>query len=140
LLMPKQSDMAENLLLAAVLDRKAENVRFRQKELHRLYNVLKQQKDAICQAILQSASSSKSEADFEFFSAMGSIQQSYESLDFNKLVEKEYLIARSENNTGRRVSLGLVTIRAQKHSRFFSIVDPVAAAIASGNCVLLEVL
>jgi len=131
--------MAENTLLAAVLDGRAENVRFRQKELHRLHTVLKEQKYAICEAISQSASSSKFEADLEFFSAMDSIQQSYESLNFDKLMEEEYLVAKKKNNAGRRVGLGLVAIRAQKYSRFCSIVDPLAAAIAAGNCVLLEV-
>lgn len=131
--------MAENSLLAAVLDGRAENVRFRQKELHQLHTILKQQKYAICEAISQSTSSTNSEAHLEFFSAMDSVRQSYESLNFDKLMEEQYLVAKGKDNIGRRVSLGLVAIRAQKHSRFYSVIDPLAAAIAAGNCVLLEV-
>ena len=59
--------------------------------------------------------------------------------NFEKSIEEEYIISHNKGNLQRRVPYGLVFIRPQMHTRFFSIISAVAAAIAAGNCVLLEV-
>ncbi|KIN09139.1 hypothetical protein OIDMADRAFT_73037, partial [Oidiodendron maius Zn] len=125
-------------LLAAVVDGRTTNVRYRQNELHRLYAGLKVEKEAVCDAIMRSSAVSTSEALQEYSLALDSIRQSYETLDFENSMKEEYLVATGRNNLFRRVGLGLIAIRAQEHSRVYSVIGPLAAAIAAGNCVLWE--
>ncbi|RDW85613.1 hypothetical protein BP5796_03938 [Coleophoma crateriformis] len=137
--MAKSLDASLQQLLAAVTDGRTENTRYRQNELHRLHAGLKVQKETICEAISKSASIPASDAEIEYVLAMDSINQLYMTLDFDESMKKEYLVTTGVNNTERRVGLGLVAVRPSKHSRFYSAVTPIAAAIAAGNCVLLEV-
>jgi acyl-CoA reductase-like NAD-dependent aldehyde dehydrogenase len=91
------------------------------------------------QAITKDSKSSPAEAETEFYAGMDAVQKLYEGLNFEKSLQQEYIVTKGKDNTERRIGVGLVGIRPQKHSRFYSVVSPVAAAIAAGNCVLLEV-
>lgn len=137
--MAKELHSGLESILAAVTDGRTENVRYRQNELHRLHAGLRENSDAICAAILSGATCTATEAETEFFLAMDSIQQSYASLDFDKSIKNEYLVTTGANNLSRRSGLGLIAIRPSQHSRFYSVITPLAAAIAGGNCILLEV-
>lgn len=70
---------------------------------------------------------------------MDVLRQSYDSLDFEKELKEEYSITNGDDNLSRRVGVGIVLIRPTSHTRLYSVVAPVCAAIAAGNCVLLEV-
>ncbi len=126
-------------LRAAVIDRRAESVRYRQKQLQSLHGALREQAQAICAAIGKDSPASTTEVEAEFFLTMNHIRHFYSSLDNAKEVKEEYLITTGVDNTSRRVGVGLVVIRPTTHTRFYSILCPVATAIAAGNCVLLEV-
>jgi len=128
-----------NTLRATVTDGRLENVRHRQNELHKLHSVLRQASESVCDAISKSSNVSVSDAEKEYCLAMDVIQKSYETLDFEQSQKDEYRVKRGEDNPKRRIGAGIVAIRPAKHTRFYSIVEPLAAAIAGGNCIILEV-
>lgn len=131
-------ELAIERLESAVVDGRTENVRYRQDQLQSLHKTLREEASAICRALSQDSRSSSVEVEAEFYLAMDTVRHSYETLDFDKELEEEYNVARGQDNKSRRVGAGLVVIRPTSHTRFYSIVNPVAAAISAGNCVILE--
>ncbi|KAL9088939.1 MAG: hypothetical protein Q9165_005996 [Trypethelium subeluteriae] len=125
-------------LRAAKIDGRTENVRFRQNELQNLHKALGDNADVICEAIQKDAQGPRVEVDSEYYLGMLAVRDAYQSLDFDNELREEYLIAKNKDNEKRRVGYGIILIRPTTHTRFFSIVAPVALAIAAGNCVLLE--
>ena len=126
-------------LRGGVIDDRTENIRYRQDQFHTLHAALRDQSDAILQAITTDSKCSPAEAETELFAGMDALQKLYESLNFDKALEQEYILTKGKDNAERRSGVGLVGIRPQTHSRFYSVISPVAAAIAAGNCILLEV-
>ncbi|PQE22030.1 aldehyde dehydrogenase protein [Rutstroemia sp. NJR-2017a BBW] len=129
-------------LRASVIEGTTENVRYRQRELERLHSSLCKNKSLLLSSISKDAdgASGKSnfEPDAEFWLTINAMETHYKSLDFEKSMVEEYLIAKGSDNKERRVGQGLVIIRPTAHTRFYSIITPIAAAIAAGNCVALE--
>jgi acyl-CoA reductase-like NAD-dependent aldehyde dehydrogenase len=130
---------AVETLRAVVIDSRAGNLRYRQNELFSLHAALRENADAICEAISKDASSSTTKAQTEFFLALDALRKSYESLDFDKSLKEEYSIKYGKDNVERRASLGLVAIKPSGYSRFYSVITPLVAALEAGNCVILEV-
>lgn len=128
----------ERLQMSAV-DGRAENGRFRQDQLHSLHRALREEAGKICAALQSDSGSSAAEVETEFYLAMEAIRHFYETLDFDKDLKDEYSVVYGKDNLNRRVGLGVVVIRPTSHTRFYSIVTPIAAAIAAGNCILLDV-
>lgn len=126
-------------LRSAVIDGRTENVRHRQNELLKLHSGLSGKSSSICDAVSKDSGVSASDAEKEFVLAMDAVQKIYETLDFERSLEDEYLVKEGKDHLSRRVGVGIVAIRPTDHTRLYSIVSPLAAAIAAGNCVLLEV-
>jgi acyl-CoA reductase-like NAD-dependent aldehyde dehydrogenase len=137
--MAKLLDEQLETLRGAVADGRTRNVRYRQNELHNLHAALRGSRTEITKAIALDSSSFIEVADTEFFLAMDSISQAYNTLNFDQLMKEEYNVKYGKDNLNRVVEFGLVVLRPTTHSRFYSIVTPLAAAIAAGNTVLLEV-
>ncbi|KAK3378388.1 Aldehyde/histidinol dehydrogenase [Podospora didyma] len=128
---------------AAAIEGRTENIRYRQDQLQKLHQALSHYEKQICDALLQDSSSSPEAADElevakEFYWGMTGIRHFYDELDFGKELENEYRVANGQDNVARRVGVGVVVIRPTTHTRFWSVVSPLAAAIAAGNCVVLE--
>ncbi|KUJ07454.1 uncharacterized protein LY89DRAFT_766029 [Mollisia scopiformis] len=136
--MASDLEIAIETLRGAVTECRFENVRYRQDQFHALHGALREKSDAICQAIAKDSSCSIAEAETEFFLAMDAVQKSYDSLNFEKALEEGYYVTKGKNNEDRRAGLGLVAIRPQRHTRFYSVVSPIAAALAAGNCILVQ--
>lgn len=126
-------------LQESVVDGRTENGRYRQDQLQRLHRTLREQASQITAALVADSRSSSSEVDAEYYLGMEAVRHFYDSLDFEKDLKEEYSVVRGEDNLTRRVGAGLVVIRPTSHTRFYSIITPLAAAIAAGNCVILEV-
>lgn len=126
-------------LQESVVDGRTENGRYRQDQLQRLHRTLREQASQITAALVADSKSSSSEVDAEYYLGMEAVRHFYNSLDFEKDLKDEYSVVRGEDNLTRRVGAGLVLIRPTSHTRFYSIVTPLAAAIAAGNCIILEV-
>ena len=123
----------------AVIDGRAENIRYRQNQLQSLHASLREEAGTICAALAKDAQSSNAEVEAEYYLAMDAVRHFYDSLNFTEEHEKEYAVTHGKDNATRRVGAGLVVIRPTSHTRFYSIVTPLAAAISAGNCVIVEV-
>jgi hypothetical protein len=129
-------------LVAATIDGRTESIRYRQDQLQSLHRTFAEEASAICDALAGDSNTtlfSNVEIETEFLLGMDAVRKFYEELDFDKELESEYSIAKGKNNKGRRVGVGIVLIRPTTHSRFYSVVEPLAAAIAGGNCIVVEV-
>jgi acyl-CoA reductase-like NAD-dependent aldehyde dehydrogenase len=126
-------------LQESVVDGRTENGRYRQDQLHRLHRTLREDASKMVAALVADSRSTRAEAEAEFYLGMEAIRHFNDSLDFEKDLKDEYSVVRGEDNRKRRVGAGLVVIRPTTHTRFYSVVAPLAAAIAAGNCILLEV-
>jgi acyl-CoA reductase-like NAD-dependent aldehyde dehydrogenase len=133
------SDSPLQRLRASVIDGRAQNSRFKQKQLQSLHTELLVQADGICTAIAEDTQNSAAEVETEFYLTMAALKHFYESIDFARDLKEEYLVTKGVDNTSRRVGAGLVVIRPTTYTRLFSMIVPIAAAIAAGNCILLEV-
>lgn len=132
--------LAIERLQDAVTDGRAENIRYRQNQLQSLHSSLREEAGGLCAALAKDAhSSSSAEVEAEYYLAMDAVRHFYDSLDFDEEHEKEYAVTRSKDNATRRLGAGLVVIRPTSHTRFYSIITPLAAAISAGNCVIVEV-
>jgi acyl-CoA reductase-like NAD-dependent aldehyde dehydrogenase len=125
-------------LQAAVTDRRTENIRYRQNQLQSLHAALRTQARSICAALAKDTQATSAEVEAEFYLTMSAVKHFYESLDMKKELREEYQITTGVDNTTRRVGAGLAIIRPTTHTRFYSILTPLCAAIAAGNCVALE--
>lgn len=137
--MSPELDRAFPRLRATVIDNRLENLRWRQNQIHALHAALRTNVDLICEAISQDVSSSVEVAEKEFYLTMDALRQVYETLDFEQSIKDQSLVKLGKDNLGRRVPFGLVAIRPVEHSRLYSVTGPVVAALAAGNCILLEV-
>lgn len=137
--MASTHEQALERIQGAVIDGRTEGIRFRQSELLALHRTLREDASSICRALNQDSLSSAAEVETEVYLALETVRHFYDSLDFGKELEEEYNVANGKDNKARRVGAGLVIIRPTTHTRFYSIVNPLAAAISAGNCVILEV-
>jgi len=130
-------------LCAAVIDGRTENVRYRQNELFKLHETLITSSRDILSAISADTNVTSVDANFEceaeYYLCMNAVEQLYSSLNFERALKQEYLVANGADNKERRIGKGLVLIRPTTHTRFYSTMVPIATAIAAGNCICLEV-
>ncbi|RDL31060.1 Uncharacterized protein BP5553_09849 [Venustampulla echinocandica] len=126
-------------VLSAVIDGRAQTPRYIQKQLAQLYDALQKAKPAIHNAIRHDTEYSSAEADSEIFLAMKVVKQQYEAFNWEEFLDQEYSLAHSKDNLSRRVPIGCVYIIPSQHNRFYSIILPACAAIAAGNCVMVEI-
>jgi acyl-CoA reductase-like NAD-dependent aldehyde dehydrogenase len=126
-------------LRAAITDGRTANIRYRQKELQSLHAALSEYADELASAIANDTGATSAEVEAEIYLTMDSLRNFYDGLDFEKKTKEEYLVANGKNNIERRIGVGLVAIKPTFHTRTFSILSPICAAVAAGNCVLLEV-
>lgn len=130
-------------LRAAVIDGRFDNVRYRQNQLQSLHKVLRNNVDKITSAISEDLFGHVRNPDAEvlcvFYLASDVVRRSYQTLNFEESIRNEYKVANGNDFVSRRIGKGLVVIRPTTHTRFYSIICPIAIAIAAGNCVCLEV-
>ncbi|KAI1849467.1 hypothetical protein JX265_012716 [Neoarthrinium moseri] len=131
-------DIAIERLQMAVVDGRTDNIRYRQNQLQSLHAALRNDAGTIASALAADSQASSAEVEAEYYLAMNSVQHFYDSLVFKDEHEKEYQVTHGKDNATRRLGVGLVVIRPTSHTRFYSIVTPLAAAISAGNCVVLE--
>ena len=124
---------------SAVTDGRAHSPRYIQRQLGRLHEVLREHRHAIRSAICRDSDYTSAEASTEIYLALKAVRQDYEATDLTKFLESEYSIAHGKANLSRRLPIGCVYITPSQHSRLYSTIQPASAAIAAGNCVMIEV-
>lgn len=125
-------------LQAAVIDGRTRNILYRQEQLFRLHKALVQEAEAIINDIASDLT--RGEAQVEYALALKELRERYAELDAEKGLEEEYAIANGKDAAGLRIGAGIVLIKAHSdHTLFFSVVAPLSAAIAGGNCVVVQI-
>lgn len=124
---------------AAVIDGRCREPRYIQKQLLNLHDALVREAAKCHEAIIRDTGCSLSEAWFEVHMTVQAIKHQYGMIDFHGCLEQEYSIAHGRNNTSRRLPYGCVYLVPSQNNRLYSILQPSCAAIAAGNCVVIEV-
>ena len=132
-------DAQSEQIRSAVIDGRAESPRYIQKQLAQLYNDLQKTRLEIHDAICHDFGYSSAESDAEIFLAMNAVKEQYETFDFQNFIDQEYSVAHGKDNPYKRVPIGCVYVIPSQHNQLYSIIVPACAAIASGNCVVIEV-
>lgn len=125
---------------SSVIDGTAITPRFREKQLASLHRTLLSARSEIIHAIINDSQSHSNEATAQYLIVMQTIKALHESVNPKTLIENEYQVAKGRNHTTKRSPYGCVCITPSTCDKFYSTVVPVAAAIAAGNCVFLELL
>lgn len=137
--MASSDSAAIDRLQETAIDGRTENGRYRQDQLQALHNTLREEAGQICAALQADSRSTGPEIEAEYYLTMQAVKHFYDTVDFEKDLKEEYSVAYGKDNVSRRVGAGLVVIKPTSHTRFYSIVVPLAAAMAAGNCLVLEV-
>jgi acyl-CoA reductase-like NAD-dependent aldehyde dehydrogenase len=124
---------------AAAVDGRLCNVYWRQGQLENLHAALISHSHEIRDAIRQDTGNTASEARIEYLLALSAIKELYSSLDPAKELRDEYSTANGIDSPLARQPAGLAYIDPASYSMFYSVLSPLAAAIAAGNCVIVRV-
>jgi acyl-CoA reductase-like NAD-dependent aldehyde dehydrogenase len=132
-------NMSLSRIRSAAIDGRARNIYYKQGQLEKLHRALVQNAKPIQEISAKDAAYSTAEAKLEFIQTIRALRKHYSSLDPDKELEAEYAIARNQDAADNREPMGIVVIEPSAHSFLFSIVAPLSAAIATGNCVIIQV-
>ncbi|KAF2728097.1 ALDH-like protein [Polyplosphaeria fusca] len=126
-------------LHAAADDGRCLNVHFRQQQLKALHDVLRKNVDRLRDALRHDTHITDEEASIEVALSLSTVKNSYDSLDPEKDLEEEYRIAKGRDAADRMQPWGVVYIDPElRHTPLFSLVAPLSAALAAGNCVAVK--
>ncbi|KAL5356822.1 Aldehyde/histidinol dehydrogenase [Aspergillus floccosus] len=125
-------------ILSAEIDGRCHNIRYRQSQLHRLQAALVQHVEELRETIRKDSDNSAEEVQAEICLALSEIRTHYLSLSLEKDLEQEYRVANGKDNADRKRGAGIVYIVPCSHTMFYSIISALSAALAAGNCVILE--
>lgn len=94
---------------------------------------------AIKLAIQADSGHSPNEVEFEFTAAISELKDLYESCNLAQELDSLRRVTKGENNAERTKPVGIVYMVPSTWSLFYSVISPLGAALAAGNCVILEV-
>lgn len=115
----------------------ARSLRHRQLQFHRLQPTLIKNKALLVQALEDDYGYSKVEALFEYSLSLSELRAHYESIDFEKEVQATKTIENGNESLNRSAAIGIVYIVPR--GGLYSVLSPLCAAMAAGNCVIVEV-
>ncbi|KAK8152591.1 Aldehyde/histidinol dehydrogenase [Phyllosticta citrichinensis] len=120
-------------------DGRLANIYWRQDQLRALHSVLVQhEKDALAAIEHDAPRNTPTEAKLEYYLTLSAVKQHYASLDPQRSLDDEYRIKHGKDAADRRDAVGIVHVDPTAHTLFYSALVALAAAIAAGNCVVLE--
>ena len=126
-------------LEAAVIDGRAITTRFRQRQLSELHKSVAAAEEQLVEAVRIDCECSHIEAQVQHRLTLESVKHYYSTINFEQSLDNEYSIAHSKDNISRRSPFGYTYIIPGSHDVLYSSVAALAAGIAAGNCVVLEV-
>lgn len=125
---------------AAALDGRAQTVFYKLTQLEKLHEQLVKRVSELQDAIVADHGVTPGEAKIEYALAVDAVKRRYKELDATVALEKEYMVANKQNARERRAGVGLVVVKpSTAHSFLFSTIAPLAAAIAGGNVVVIQI-
>jgi acyl-CoA reductase-like NAD-dependent aldehyde dehydrogenase len=126
---------------AAHIEGSTRSVRHRQQQFHRLHSTLVSSKSQLVEALSIDNDFTDTEALFEYSLALFDLRHMYESLNLEAELAASNIIGRGHDGLLRKVGLGIVYIMPEKKkSSLYSVLSPLGAAMAAGNCVIVEVV
>ncbi|KAJ5953655.1 hypothetical protein N7454_000551 [Penicillium verhagenii] len=125
-------------ILNANIDGRSQNTRYRQSQFHRLQSTLVEHVAEIQDAIRADSGHTQQEIRAEVVLALQELRTHYSSLNLTKDLEVEYRIAQGKDNLDGSRGVGIVYIVPCVHTLFFSVISALTAALAAGNCIVLE--
>lgn len=126
-------------VLASAIEGQAQSLRFIERQLSKLHESLTNASAEIRESIRKDSKFSSSEIDVLFALTLEHLASRLSESRFDTVLHSEYALARSENAPNNLAAYGTVYIVPAKYNLLYSCVTAVAAAIAAGNCVILEV-
>lgn len=126
-------------LQISCLEGRAHGTRHKQAQFQSLHEKLKNSSDAIKAAITADSGHTTSEVEFEFSLALSELRLHFNSLNLQTELAIARKIEAGHDNIGKVRPAGIVYILPQKQNLFYSVISPLCAAIAAGNCVVVEV-
>jgi acyl-CoA reductase-like NAD-dependent aldehyde dehydrogenase len=126
-------------ILAANIDGRTQNTRYRQSQFQKLQSALVAHIVEIQDAIYSDSGHTRAEVRAEVIFALQEIRRHFSSLSLEKDLEAEYRVSHGKDNSDRTRGAGIVYLIPSAHTLFFSAISALSAALAAGNCVVLEV-
>ncbi|EFX04732.1 aldehyde dehydrogenase [Grosmannia clavigera kw1407] len=124
----------------ALIEGRLANVFYRRDQLRHLQEGLVRQKDALQAATVQDGSSTVPEALAELYLTLTAVKQYHDGLKPagpDGLIAAEYRITHGRDAADAQERVGIAVIVPQRHTLVYSVVVPLAAAIAAGNCAVV---
>ena len=119
----------------ASLEGRPHSIRFRQNVLHSLHSALRSSEKLIKDAIRADTGHTDFEVTLEYALTISELSKVYSTLS----LENDLKSQGSLGDLTATTSLGIVYIIPSKQNLLYSTVSAVFAALAAGNCVILEV-
>ncbi|KPI44044.1 uncharacterized protein AB675_6158 [Cyphellophora attinorum] len=113
---------------------RAQSVRLRQKLFHSLHSAIKASEKAIKEAVQADTGYNDHDVNIEYSLTISELRTHYESLDLRRELDSQKAI----ENLDATTSVGIVYIIPARGNLFYSIVSALTAALAAGNCIILE--
>jgi acyl-CoA reductase-like NAD-dependent aldehyde dehydrogenase len=118
------------------LEARPQYIGLRQNLLHSLHSVLRSSETTIKDAIADDTNYGDWDVNLEYTLAISELRAHYNTLD----LEEDRKANKSVDNLQATTSVGIVYIIPSKQNLFYSVISALTAALAAGNCVVLEVL
>ena len=132
------TDQVERVLATAT-EGQAQSLRHIQQQLSKLHAALTDASSDIRNAISKDDKHTISEVEIQYALALENVATHLSESGFEVQLQSEYRLARSENAADNTAPYGTIYIVPARYNQVYSCVTAVAAAIAAGNCVVLEV-
>lgn len=131
--------MPSTTIESAAVDGRARTPRFIQRQLANLHKAITTNAKIIQDAIIADTNIRSREAQLEIHLTVRVVKDLYDNFSVEEALSKEYRIAKGEDLRDRNDAFGIIYLRPQSHNLVYSIISPLANAIAAGNCVVIEV-
>ncbi|KAK5069238.1 hypothetical protein LTR64_008607 [Lithohypha guttulata] len=126
------------VIRASIIDGAAVTPRYRERQLASLHEALLASRAVLSKLLVDEASLSMDEAVAQFLLTTKAIKTYHLSVNPKHCLEAEYRLANGKDNSTRRIPYGCAYIIPSSRDQLYSTLVPVAAAIAAGNCVVVE--
>jgi acyl-CoA reductase-like NAD-dependent aldehyde dehydrogenase len=128
-----------DLVLTTALEGRMKDLRTRQRILQELHVKLTENVEELVSATAEDDRISREEAQVVVSAGLFELRAHYNRLNLKDELDAEYSIARKKSCLDKRVPFGIVYVIPEVYTAFFSIITALSAAIAAGNCVVIEV-
>ena len=131
--------LTESNVFSAVADRRATDLRFRQRQLRSLHGWIDQHIHDLQEAVCKDDDLWEAEAQLVISNVLDELRTHYDSLDLKQELGVEYRIKTGQDNEVRRLPEELVYVIPHTFTVFFGVLSALCACITAGSCCIVEV-